>query len=168
MNLNEAGSLVAGMMASSAAIATYRGARRATRAENKAEGVRREADLERAERDGWKTLIDTLNSQYKDVLYQLGVTQGKLNERDKHVDRLGAALREARDEQITLIERVGTLRAEVTRLGGSVDEINRVGKRGPTGGAGERGERGEQGDPGDRGAKGAKGDKGEEGGAVRE
>jgi hypothetical protein len=58
------------------------------------------------------------------------------------LDRQEQDIRELRSQLAAAHERIAVLRAEVTRLGGEVDEINRVGKQGPPG------ERGPQGPPG--------------------
>lgn len=99
--------------------------------------VKESAELNRAEVEGWTTLIETLRKEYVAVVTEAAVLRGRLDEKERHIERLGDALREAHDLTVVLEERLEVLRAAVIKLGGDIDEINRIGdedrRAGPAG-----------------------------------
>lgn len=148
-------------------------------------------EIERVEREGWVTLIESLRDQYKDATEESSKLRDRLRDGNERFDKLEEKMRamkadhdhqmitmetdfklavasqvehqarsreiiaELRSEvsmgdkiKVSLGERIDALRAEVRRLGGDVDEINRVGKRGQQGDKGEVGDKGEPGDSG--------------------
>lgn len=136
---------IAGAIAALAGIGMLLVARRTSKLSERIADTKTNAELARAEVEGWKTLIGTLREQYIAVVKDAAELRGLLDGRNEQVDRLGLALRDSREQVVMLNHRIETLRDAVTKLGGDVELINRHGKTG---------EKGPPGDPGPPGPPG--------------
>lgn len=110
------------------------------------EGAVRTADLDRAEVEGWTKLIATMTAKFEEASgeavearREAAELRGRLESGNTRVEAINVALREAHERIAVLEDRITVCRAEITRLGGDVDEINRVGKRGAKGPPGDQG-----------------------------
>lgn len=142
------GTVLATAVASATGVAAYLNAQRVKRTQDRAHAESESADLNRAQVEGWTTLIATLRAEYTTAVTEAAELRGRLAEKEIHLDRLGKALRESREAIEDLRRQVEILRTEVVRLGGDVDQINRTGKQGPTGDKGPTGDQGPTGSSG--------------------
>lgn len=97
-----------------------------------------ESQLRHSKAD-YERQIDKLEGDFKVAVAQQMEYQATSRER---IATLVAELGHAERTRDRLGERIDDLRAEVQRLGGDVDEINRVGKRGQPGDKGPTGDKG--------------------------
>jgi len=132
--------------------------------DEKAELVKAQIEANKAQIEAFQTVISTLTDQYEAATKESILLRKRLSDGNARFDILDEQLRiKHREyaEEIAMLRgrisamvlelaegsaRILILRTEVTRLGGDVDEINRVGKRGQPG---EKGETGDKGEPGD-------------------
>lgn len=173
MSVEAAGTIAAALIASGTGVASYIANARSRRTEAALRETDKTAELAAAEVTGWKTLIESLNEQYRAARREASELRERLAVADDHFRTATLALEHAREEVNEGIEaihrlekvcqtlradvhdltetkreqeqRIVVLRREVDKLGGDVEKINNHGKQGPVGPKGPRGEPGEHG-----------------------